>query len=226
MSRISFWCGLGTAKRSAGASNLKGHEIRGVRSMPDDSRSRCGDRKPAGHLREVRFTGASAMDALCACLLDARRSAETQGRLDFTAEVELAGTDAAVDVTARIWMGLAHGVGRINFAGHTRISDSTLRRTMTVYERDMLDIGELRRSLARINDIGVFEPLTLADIGVVRRDDGVTADLTITLRERKRRWWSVSGPVVPGIGAARLTRVATATVESGFEATCTWYRST
>ena len=50
---------------------------------------------PAGHLREVRFTGPSAMDALCACLLDARRSAETQGRLDFTAEVELAGTDAA-----------------------------------------------------------------------------------------------------------------------------------
>src|SRR5688572_33200582 len=83
--------------------------------------------QPAGHLREVRFTGPSAMDALCACLLDARRSAETQGRLDFTAEVELAGTDA-VDVTARIWMGLAHAIGRINFAGHTGISDSTLRR--------------------------------------------------------------------------------------------------
>jgi Surface antigen variable number repeat len=159
--------------------------------------------QPAGHLREVRFTGPSAMDALCACLLDARRSAETQGRLDFTAEVELAGTDA-VDVTARIWMGLAHAIGRINFAGHTGISDSTLRRTMTVYERDLLDVGELRRSLGRINDIGVFEPLTLADIGVVRRDDGVTADLTITLRERKRRWWSVSGPL-PGIGSLRAS---------------------
>jgi len=162
--------------------------------------------QPADHLREMRFTGPSAMDALCACLLDARRSAETQGRLDFTAEVELAGTDAAaVDVTARIWMGLPYGIGRINFAGHTRISDSTLRRTMTVYERDMLDVGELRRSLARINDIGVFEPLTLADIGVVRRDDGVTADLTITLRERKQRWWSVSGPVLPGIGSLRAS---------------------
>ncbi len=77
-------------------------------------------------------------------------------------------------MTARIWMGLPYGIRRINFAVHTRISDSTLRRTMTVYERDMLDVGELRRSLARINDIGVFEPLTLADIGVVRRDDGVT----------------------------------------------------
>ena len=160
--------------------------------------------QPAGRLREVRFTGPSAVDALCACLLDARRSAEAHGRLDFTAEVEFADTGGPVDVTARIWMGVAHAVGRINFAGHVGINDSTLRRAMTIYERDQLDVGQLRRSLARINDIGVFEPLTLADIGVVRRDDGVTADLTITLRERKRRWWSVSGPL-PGIGSLRAS---------------------
>ena len=50
--------------------------------------------QPAVGLREVRFTGPSAVDALCACLLDLRRSAESQGRLDFTAEVEAAGTRA------------------------------------------------------------------------------------------------------------------------------------
>ena len=105
-----------------------------------------------------------------------------------------------MDLTARIWVGSAHAVGRINFAGHSGINDSTLRRAMTIYERDLLDVGQLRRSLARINDIGVFEPLTLADISVAHRDDGVTADLTIPLRERKRRWWSVSGPMLPGIG--------------------------
>ncbi len=44
----------------------------------------------------MRFTGPSAVDALCACLLDARRSAEAQGRLDFTAEVEFAGCPAAM----------------------------------------------------------------------------------------------------------------------------------
>ena len=97
-------------------------------------------------------------------------------------------------------MGSTHAVGRINFAGHSGINDSTLRRAMTIHERGLLDVGQLRRSLARINDIGVFEPLTLADISVARRDDGVTADLTIPLRERKRRWWSVSGPMIPGIG--------------------------
>ena len=160
--------------------------------------------QPAG-LREVRFTGPSAVDALCACLLDARRSAEAQGRVDFTAEVEFGATGGPVDVTARIWMGSAHAVGRINFSGHTGINDSTLRRALTIYERDLLDVGQLRRSLARINDIGVFEPLTLAAISLVHRDDGVTVDLTIPLRERKRRWWSLSGPLLPGIGSLRAS---------------------
>ena len=106
----------------------------------------------AGRLREVRFTGPSAVEALCACLLDARRSAEAHGRLDFTAVVEFAAdTGGPVDVTARIWMGVAHAVGRIDFAGHFGINDSTLRRAMTIYERDRLDVGQLRRSLARIN---------------------------------------------------------------------------
>jgi hypothetical protein len=161
--------------------------------------------QPAGRMREMRFTGPSAIEALCACLLDARRSAEAQGRLDFTAEVELAGTGGPMDATARIWMGSAHAVGRINFAGHSGINDSTLRRAMTIDERGLFDVVHLRRGLARINDIGVFEPLTLADVSVVRRGDGVTADLTIALRERKRRWWSVSGPMLPGIGSLRAS---------------------
>jgi hypothetical protein len=156
-------------------------------------------------LREVRFSGPSAVDELCACLLDLRRSAEAQGRLDFTAEVESAGTGGPPDLTARIRVGSAHAVGRINFTGHSRINDSTLRRAMTIYERDLLDVGQLRRSLARINDIGAFESLTLADISIVRRADGVTVDLTIPLRERKRRWWSVSGPMFPGIGTWQAT---------------------
>ena len=154
--------------------------------------------------REVRFSGPSAVDELCACLLDLRRTAEAQGRLDFTAEVQSAG-GGPLDLTARIRVGSAYAVGRINFTGHSGINDSTLRRALTIYERDLLDVGQLRRSISRINDIGVFEPLTLADISLARRDDGVTADLTIPLRERKRRWWSVSGPMFPGFGTLRAS---------------------
>ena len=161
--------------------------------------------QPLGCPREVRFTGSSAVDALCAYLLDTRRRGEAEGRLDFTAEVEYAGAGTPLDVTARIWIGSPHTIGRINFAGHSGIHDSTLRRALTVFERDVLDVGQLRRSLARINDIGVFEPVTAADVTVVRQDDGVTADLTIALRPRKPRWWSLSGPVLPGLGLLRAS---------------------
>jgi hypothetical protein len=161
-----------------------------------DGRSAKADNQP----REMRFTGTAAVATLCACLLDARRNAEAQGRLDFSAAVESTGAGESLDVTARIWMGSAHAVGHIDFAGHTSIGDTTLRRAMTVRERDLLDVGQLRRSLARIDTLGMFEPLTLADVQVNRRDDGVTADLTVALRERKRRWWSISGPMLPGVG--------------------------
>jgi hypothetical protein len=153
----------------------------------------------AGRVREVRFTGPSAADALCECLLSEWRSAEAQGRLDFAVEVASVGSGESRDITGRIWMGSPHAVGRINFAGHSRINDTTLRRAMTIHERELLDVGQLRRSLVRINDLGLFEPLTLGDISMLRRDDGVTADLTIQLREGKRRWWSVTGPMLPGI---------------------------
>src|SRR5688572_4386087 len=156
--------------------------------------------EPAARVREMRFTGPSAADALCKGLLNEWQIAEAQGRLDFTAEVQSAGAGESADMTARIWMGAPHAVGRINFAGHSNINDTTLRRAMTIHERAPLDLRQLRRSLARINDLAIFEPLTFADINVLRRDDGVTADLTIQLHERKRRWWSVSGPMLPGIG--------------------------
>ena len=161
--------------------------------------------QPAGRPHEVHFSGASAVDALCACLLEARRTAEGDGRLDFNAEVEFTTSGRSSNMTARIWPGSAHTIGRITFDGHSNINDSTLRRALTIYERDRFDVTQLRRSLARINGLGVFEPLTLADISVARRDDNITADLTIPLRERKRRWWSVSGPMVPGFGLLRAS---------------------
>ena len=154
----------------------------------------------AQFIREVRFTGESAVDELCACLLEARQIAESQGRINFSADVAYAGGDPPVDVSARIWMGSAYALGRIEFIGHSAVNDSTLRRAMQIYERDLLDVVKLRRSLARINAMGLFEPLTIADVLVTRHDDGVTADLTILLRERRRRWWSLSGPMVPGLG--------------------------
>lgn len=137
---------------------------------------------------------------VCASLLDAQRIAESQGRIDFSVVVDANGDSDPQNVTAHVQMGSAYTVGRIQFTGHRDFDDSTLRRAFTLRERDLFNLGELRRSLARLNDIGLAKPVTLADI-VVTRHDGATADITIPLRRRGRRWWSLSGPIVPGLGS-------------------------
>ena len=138
---------------------------------------------------------------LCACLLEARTIAESQGRLDFSVEIETSEGLAPSDGTVHLQMGSQYVVGRIDFTGHVNINDSTLRRAFTLRERELFDVGELRRSLARLNDIGMTGPVSLADVVVTRRHDGVTADITIPLRKRDWRSWSLSGPIIPGLGS-------------------------
>jgi hypothetical protein len=140
-------------------------------------------------------------NAMCACLLELQRIAESQGRIDFGVVIATDDDSAPIDVTADVRMGSQYTVGRIHFTGHSAINDSTLRRAFTLRERDLFDVGKLRRSLARLNDIGLAKPLTLADIIVTRQTDGATADITIPLRTRGRRWWSLSGPIIPGLGS-------------------------
>jgi hypothetical protein len=142
-----------------------------------------------------------AGDVMCACLLDARRIAESQGRVDFSVAIEANEDRTPTDVTAHVRMGSQYVVGRIDFSGHANVNDSTLRRAFTLRERELFDVGQLRRSLARLNDIGLTEPITLADVVVTKRDDGVTADIAIPLRKRGWRSWSLSGPIVPGLGS-------------------------
>lgn len=138
---------------------------------------------------------------LCLSLLESRQMAESEGRLDFDVVAEASEHGGAIELTAKVHMGAPYGVGRINFTGHQTINDSTLRRALTLHERDLFDVGELRRSLARLNESGLVEPLTLADVIVTRHAGSATADLTIPLRERGRRWWLLSGPIIPGLGS-------------------------
>jgi len=140
-------------------------------------------------------------DVMCACLLEARRIAESQGRIDFSVAIETSEDYAPIDVTAHLRMGSQYVVGRIDFTGHVNVNDSTLRRAFTLRERELFDVGKLRRSLARLNDTGMTGPVSLADVVVTRRHDGVTADITIPLRKRDWRSWSLSGPIIPGLGS-------------------------
>src|SRR5262245_48927952 len=144
-------------------------------------------------------------DALCSCLLGARRLAETHGHVDVAGAVAVAPVDAPlsdrdrawVDVAARVGMGPSYAVGRIQFSGHRRISDSTLRRALGLPERSLFDAGRLRAALARLNRSGLIEPLALDDVAIERHPETLTVDLTIAIRERRPRTWSLSGPIGP-----------------------------
>ena len=151
-------------------------------------------------------SGEFPVDTLCTCLFDAIRRAESQGLLDFAVELEISHTDGPalpntaggwVDVTARVQTGSAYSVGRIDFSGHHQINESTLRRAMALQERSPFDVGKLRASLASLNRSGLFEPLTLGDVEIRRKPDTLTADLTVAIRERPGRRWSLSGPLGP-----------------------------
>jgi hypothetical protein len=72
---------------------------------------------------------------------------------------------------------------------------------MLLQERAVFDVVKLRRSLARLNQSGLFEPLTIDDVAIQPRDDGVTLDLAISLRERRPARWSLSGRVLPFTGS-------------------------
>lgn len=169
----------------------------------------CVSAGPGDHTLKRGFDGPSAPHELCAFLLDARRSADFQGRLDFDAAVTLGDESASPMFIAHISIGSPTALGKINFVGNTNVSDAVLRRALVIYERDVLDISKLRRSLARINSLGLFERVQLSDVEISRRNDGVTADLTIPLRQAKRWRWSLSTHLLgtPGLRASLSLRL-------------------
>jgi hypothetical protein len=144
------------------------------------------------------------VDHLCKGLLDAKRIAEARGRIDFAAELEVSAANGSVpagsetnwvDVTARVRTGSPYVVGRISFSGHYRVNESTLRRAMVLQEREVFDVEKLRRSLAQLNRSGLLEPITPDDVEIERNPARLMADLTISLRERPRGQWWLSGPI-------------------------------
>jgi hypothetical protein len=140
------------------------------------------------------------VETVCKYLFDARRIAESEGRLDFAVELEISHAIAgsrSVDVTFRVRPGSAYTVGRIDFSGHHRINESTLRRAMALQERSLFDVGKLRASLARLSRSALFEPLTPRNVEIRTKPDTLTADLTVAIRERSDRRWSLSGPLGP-----------------------------
>jgi hypothetical protein len=165
--------------------------------------------EPGGHALTRDFDGTSARRELCAFLLDSKRSADFQGRLDFSAAVISSEEGDSPMFTAHVFLGPPTAIGRINFVGNSNVGDAVLRRALVIYERDVLDINRLRDSLTRLNSLGLFERIQSSDVEISRRDDGITADLTIRLRPAKRWRWALSTNLlgVPGVRATLSLRL-------------------
>jgi outer membrane protein insertion porin family len=147
-------------------------------------------------------SGVFPAQALCSCLLEQQRAAEEDGRVDFSARLmvepaEEVDESERVTLTARIQSGPAYLVERIDFRGHRAFSDATLRRALTLQEGERFDAVELRRSLARLNQLGFLEPVTQNDAQLLTDSDGGRLRLVVTVREKDRGRWLVSGPFGP-----------------------------
>jgi hypothetical protein len=122
--------------------------------------------------------------AVCEGLFAERRSAEQRGVLDFSPSL-----------TAPTTLGPAYRVGRIDFFGSRRFGDLTLRRQFLLLEGEPLDELHLRKSVARIDRLGLFDPIDSSSVVVRTHAETGIADITLHVTDRKRSAWSFAGPL-------------------------------
>ncbi len=174
---------------------------------------------PGGGVRSFAPSD-TATQEFCRCLREAQRQAEREGRLDFATHVEVRPATEPlearasvgfnqksirqapeqrdwVSLTAKVDTGPPYTVGRIEFRGNRNFADSTLRRMLSLHEGDLFDYGQLRRSLTRLNRVGVFRTLTEEQVRIERSPKNYAVDLILDLKEMPRGRWAFSGSVDP-----------------------------
>lgn len=131
----------------------------------------------------------------CSALFAERRAAERRGVLDFSARIRVTTSANRAELETVTQSGAAYVVGRINFIGNHHYGDESVRSYFVLKEAAPFDEYLLRKSLARLNRAGWFEPVTESDIAIFPHPATGRADVTIRLIERKHGKWSFSGPV-------------------------------
>ncbi len=137
----------------------------------------------------------------CSSLFADRRAAEREGVLDFSAS---ANVDSAGSLSSTTEWGERYRVGRIQFVGSKSYSEAFVRRNFVLDEGEAFDERLLRRSVARLNRTGLFDPIDHRGIAIVRTEQAGVADVRIRLAERKRGSWNISGPAGPASFAGPL----------------------
>jgi hypothetical protein len=127
---------------------------------------------------------------LCTSLLAQRREAQKKGILDFTVHFD-------IEHGPSVDLGRPYRVGRIEFVGNHRYTDSSLRSNFLLSEGDIFDEQLLRRSVARLNRTQRFEEISEKNVVVQPNTKTGFANVTVHVSERKRGRWDISGPVGP-----------------------------
>ena len=157
----------------------------------------------SGPLYETR----QSIPQLCSSLFAQRRAAERRGILDFSARLHvqpLGNGSNQFDLTTLIERGPSYRIGRIQFAGNRHYSDALLRRNLLLDEGQLLDEEALRKSIARFNQTGLFEPANASNVVIRSNPATGIAEVTVHLTERKSGRWNLSGPVGPASFAGPL----------------------
>ena len=166
---------------------------------------------PKYQIRQLDIEGALTPDRdLCSRLFAAQRQAERKGILDFAATLRIgpnqseSPSNPLVDLSASIERGRPYQVGRIDFTGNRHFSEAFLRRNFLLDEGNVFDERLLRKSMARLNETGVFEPISERNTIIHTDPETGIADVNVRLTERKRNAWRLSGPVGPASFAGPL----------------------
>ncbi|MBZ5594092.1 MAG: hypothetical protein LAP39_17770 [Acidobacteriia bacterium] len=187
--------------RSDGA-EIEGRAARIRIDIQSGPRYRTSDLTVTGTRPDTRHV---PPETLCPCLLAAKRDAEREGILDFSARLNVRRLDReTATLTASVEQGTSYRVGRIEFTGNHHYTDSAVRRNFLLDEGQPLDRQMLRTSLARLNQTLQFEPLDENGLSLQPHPETGIADLFVHLTERKSRAWSISGPVGPASLAGPL----------------------
>jgi outer membrane protein assembly complex protein YaeT len=114
-----------------------------------------------------------------------RRRGYGQARVDLIQR--FAASAPRVDVTFSIEPGDPMLVGRIDFAGNTRLPDKFLRRQLRLGEGDVYDAVKLDRSVEVLNRSGLIQKLRRDDVELRMDGEENSIDVIFHVREMDRR---------------------------------------
>jgi outer membrane protein insertion porin family len=93
-----------------------------------------------------------------------------------------------IDMMLDIEQGPQVSVERINITGNTKTRDKVIRREMKLVEGDLYNATNLKRSKARINNLGFFEAV---DVGTSAGSDESLMNVDVKVEERSTGTFSV-----------------------------------